>query len=298
MKLLFFITIALFSNTAFAQILEPQIKFRLYFEDAVGNKDTVTVGFDPDADANIDTAFGEINLRGTPFDETFEVRGADKSGYEFQSKITVQNYDDVFCQSWPWIQYQSVVLYAKHWPVTIKWDRPYFQEACYSWSHLTRIWEFLFHPNFVNGDIAKLATNDSVVVTKNYLHQTNGLKNHRLEPIEGGGQDTVYVIWVGLASVYSSSDVSGTEVSAPKPSVSPNPARDFINISIPPDGEGADIIGISIEDLLGRAYLLDNWGLSGDGIRIPVGQLGAGFYFGKIRYKNNRVKVFDFVKTE
>ncbi|GAB4497385.1 MAG: hypothetical protein OHK0019_30910 [Saprospiraceae bacterium] len=46
----------------------------IYFEDAIGNKDTVIVGYDPDANTyDVNPQFGEVWLD-TPFDSVFEVR--------------------------------------------------------------------------------------------------------------------------------------------------------------------------------------------------------------------------------
>lgn len=58
---------------------QEEFSFQLYFEDAAGNRDTITLGYDPLATEKIDTAFGEENLINQPWsDSTFEVRITDK----------------------------------------------------------------------------------------------------------------------------------------------------------------------------------------------------------------------------
>jgi hypothetical protein len=294
MKYLLTLIAVLCFHCLFAQIQVPDIKFDLYFEDAMGHLDTVTVGYDHDADANIDLDFGESNLRGLPFDPVFEVRGADMSGLEYQSNPTVQYYTDYFCEEWPLTQYQSVIIYAKHWPVTVRWDKTYFEENCYRWTHFTRIWSFLFHPEFVDGEVTHLYTNDSMVLEKSYLLQTNHYRNNRLEPLIGGGEDYVYVVWVGLGSVYPSA-IPVTEVASKAVSVSPNPAGNVLHIASA--GQSA-IQGIAVRDLLGHTQVLQDWAVQGDQIELAVGTLAAGFYTGQIRYAGDKVEVFKFVKVE
>ncbi|MCB0375492.1 MAG: hypothetical protein KDD04_06205, partial [Sinomicrobium sp.] len=50
-----------------------QFETTLYFEDAVGNRDSVIVGYDTLATHDIDPEFGEQELV-SPFDSVFEVR--------------------------------------------------------------------------------------------------------------------------------------------------------------------------------------------------------------------------------
>jgi len=52
----------------------PQFQITLQFEDAIGNKDSIIVGYDETASSDqLNTQFGEV-LIDTPFDSVFEVR--------------------------------------------------------------------------------------------------------------------------------------------------------------------------------------------------------------------------------
>lgn len=279
---------------AVGQTLEPQIKFNLYFADARGHLDTATIGYDPLAGANVDPQFGEFNLRGVPFDSVFEVRGADKSGYEVQSNPTVQFYHPVWCTEWPWTQYQSVILRAKHWPVRITWDRAYFFEECYDWTLLTRVWDYLFHPDFINGDIVQLSVHDSVLVRPSYLRQTNSLFNHRLEPLVGGGRDTVYVIWVGLAG--EPPTVPAHEQQTVHAQVYPNPSGDWISVRLPSDAAPLDLSQIALYDILGRRFAIEKWEQTDNGARLSLEGLPPGVYRGQITAKGQANRVFSFVR--
>jgi len=63
--------ILLFSSTSFAQ---EEFSFELYFEDAVGNRDTLVLGYDENATDTIDSGFLEIDISGSIWNNTFEVR--------------------------------------------------------------------------------------------------------------------------------------------------------------------------------------------------------------------------------
>src|SRR5690554_7621468 len=52
----------------------PEFEFQLYFEDAAGNRDTVTLGYDQLATDTINSQFGEVNLLNTPWGNGLDVR--------------------------------------------------------------------------------------------------------------------------------------------------------------------------------------------------------------------------------
>lgn len=49
-----------------------EIKF--YFEDVVGNRDTIIVGYDRDANYTYNPDFGEVDIKDVPWDSVFEER--------------------------------------------------------------------------------------------------------------------------------------------------------------------------------------------------------------------------------
>jgi len=54
--------------------IEPLFQTTVYFEDGIGNKDSIEVGYDYDANNNYNPSYGEEDIR-TSFDSIFEVRG-------------------------------------------------------------------------------------------------------------------------------------------------------------------------------------------------------------------------------
>ena len=70
---------ALLHSTAGAELYAqntPYFDMVLYFEDAVGNRDSVSFGYDQDASSNLDIEWGEEEIT-TPFGAIFEVRIAE-----------------------------------------------------------------------------------------------------------------------------------------------------------------------------------------------------------------------------
>lgn len=112
-----------------------QFNFPLYFEDAIGNKDTVTVGYDHlRATDSVDVLLGEINIVGQPRNSTFDVRVSEnefrripfplKEGVFQTKKQIVKNGCENDRSS------VSIEILSKHWPITARWDSALFKSGC------------------------------------------------------------------------------------------------------------------------------------------------------------------------
>jgi hypothetical protein len=285
-----FLFCALSSCFTNAQFLEPQIKFDLYFQDAIGNMDTVTLGFDQRSDGTlIDTIFGEKQLRGVPFDSVFEVRGAATSGYTVQSNPIVHHYNPIYCTTLPNVQYLAVYIYARHWPIIITWDSTYFDQECLDWTHFTRHHHYLFNPGPFNGDIRLLKEQSKLTVYEQYMQQTVSFYNSRLEPIEGSVQDTAYNLWLGLCGY----DPAGT-ISTGEPNnyegylkVSPNPASQVLQLTLPEDLQ-SEVEDIIVSDALGQQTQLAKLSQGASVLSLEVTPLPPGWYVGSVRLKGER----------
>lgn len=105
----------------------------LYFEDAMGNKDTIIIGSDPNANSFSATGpFGEdIIDNSVPWDSIFEVRACEWIGY-CQKKAIVEgrstSYAAGYANSWDW---PSISIHAIHFPITIRWDSSLVNSAIY-----------------------------------------------------------------------------------------------------------------------------------------------------------------------
>ncbi len=145
-----------------------QFSFQMYFKDAIGNRDTLTLGYDTAATKLIDAAFGEVNIIGIPLDTAFDVRVTDE--YEkhwgggqgtFHTKKQITYYD---CDS-PLFNEQVIDIYAKHWPVTATWNKTLFTDTCRIWSLFASYLSDVSGPSNLGFEV--LVQNDSVTFTSN-----------------------------------------------------------------------------------------------------------------------------------
>lgn len=118
-------------GNCFAQTSE--FEFQLYFEDAIGNKDTVTLGYDALATDTVDTAFGEVNILNQPWENGLDVR-IGKSRFmpnssPFLAKKQIlksfcippsTNYINNFSEE------ATIHFYTSNYPIRVKWDKTLF----------------------------------------------------------------------------------------------------------------------------------------------------------------------------
>jgi len=110
----------------------------IHFEDAMGNKDSVIVGYDPLATSGIDTEFGEVEIT-APFDSILEVRAISRFDFEQRmSKVIIDESEFIpafNCTLGPRI---GIFVWAKYQPVTVTWDSTVFlAERCRRGSFLS-----------------------------------------------------------------------------------------------------------------------------------------------------------------
>jgi|GEM_PF-1564405 len=132
-----------------------EFSFQMYFTDAQGNKDTLTIGYDPAGSRDtIIPDFGEENIANIPFDSIFDVRitnQADINGasfsYDYELYHTKKKIVLLDCEEdYLWFDimpFVNIDIRAKHWPVKIEWDDHMFESECHAGS-LFASW----HPAF------------------------------------------------------------------------------------------------------------------------------------------------------
>ncbi|MCF6170808.1 MAG: T9SS type A sorting domain-containing protein [Bacteroidales bacterium] len=115
-----------------------EFSFSIVFEDAIGNKDTLVLGYDANATDTIDEEFGEINIIGIPLDSLFDVRVSDafwKNGIgTFQTKKQIVPANSCTGPSLITIDFKCV-----NWPVTASWDNSVFDDTCREGSVFTSV---------------------------------------------------------------------------------------------------------------------------------------------------------------
>lgn len=137
--------------TLAAQTQEPPaFETTIWFEDAVGNRDSVVVGYDTTANVRFNPTLGESHIA-EPFADILDVRVAHLLDYRYQGRILSKK---IITQAEKPFLFQGcyaasgVVCFikARHQPVTISWDVNPFNKKCLQSSFITpnQRWELVF----------------------------------------------------------------------------------------------------------------------------------------------------------
>ncbi len=127
----------LFLGGAVSSIAQTD-EMSIYFQDTLGNRDTIVFGYDPDATTGIDSIFGEVNIKGQPL-EGLDVRILDYDYYAlgyymsetedlstFHTKKQITNHN---CDN-PLFPAQAMIIPKDAFPISITWDAATAPENC------------------------------------------------------------------------------------------------------------------------------------------------------------------------
>lgn len=231
-KVCIVLTASLLAITASGQ----EFSFNMYFEDSLGNRDTLTLGYDSTATNGLDTVWGEQNIKDRPFDSVFEVRS-------FPCFIPCFREDHVSFLSEKQIMHSACDSQVKNiigigitcdecWPITVKWDSTLFQGKCRNNSFITdwRPGDWFDVLYGTEQGPFKLRNHDSLVL--DYLTHSYGNDEN----------DSNYLLFLGIAdanSHFTGISKSGRDNS--EFNIYPNPAKEVLNFEYPegfaPDGQ-------------------------------------------------------------
>lgn len=104
---------------------QPKV-FEIWFEDSVGNRDTLWFGYDPSATFGVDEHLGEVNIMGEPYDSTlfvFFTDAGEDSG--FRATLPIKTTTSTFLMKTQLISQTyyplEIGIVAKNWPLCISW---------------------------------------------------------------------------------------------------------------------------------------------------------------------------------
>jgi hypothetical protein len=268
-KILFIIATFCFLTTAQGQ----QFSFKMFFTDAIGNKDTLTLGYDTKGTEFIDLSFGEENIIKVPLDSNFNVRISD--AFFSHGNATFQTKKQILpdsCDGW-WFPVVTIDIKCKNWPITATWDNLLFDTDCRKGSVFTSFhpggwWDVVGFPS--NLSRVELANQNSVTFTSNYNPSLGYDSNYAYI---NSSEDTIPVFWMAFG------DMSILHLSVDELSVSenlmkvfPNPTSEKISIQIPI--QFGTIKRIDIFSVLGQLVKTTK-----NVIDINIAQLDKGVYF-------------------
>ncbi len=152
---------------------QEQFSFELFFEDELGNKDTLTLGHDPNATDSIDVTFGEINIKSQPWNPVFEVR----------------SFENYFVPDTAMFK-KDIRTNQSNFPILVK---SVYDSIKISWNSNT-ISGAIQGSSLSNdlGSLAYLSQQDSITISKNELLS------------EVYDIDTLYRLYLDFSAVFSS----------------------------------------------------------------------------------------------
>lgn len=252
----------------FLQVAAQEFSFDMYFEDAAGNKDTLTIGFDPNGTDTIDAQFGEINIISAPLDSAFDVRitnewfNREQNGMPgtFHTKKQIVQKQPCGITS----SINSIDILTDNWPVVVYWDSTLFDDTCLNGSLFTSVnpggwWDT---PGFMavlakQSNTTFIPNEDSFSNSYNYINDSN---------------DTLDVFWQTFGDSTLLIPSIGEYVLKDQVKIYPNPAGHLLNLAL--DVPGAEIEKVCLFDITGKLLkheFVEN--------QMDIAQLPEGVYF-------------------
>ncbi len=249
-----------------------QFEATIYVEDAIGNIDSVTVGYDTLATQNIDPEFGEIEID-TPFDSVFEVRATLLTGqYRYKcSKKIINSAERILDGPNDWSSGcygggdSYIIIRAIHQPVKISWHQSEFwSNNCHSGSLLSNHWaDVLTGPYDWNEYPANqyfcMAAQDSFIIdlSEEAIVAANVFGPVSLDfEVEGLGEQTIYGVRFYHAPIFHWTPCGQFVTNTPSIperendiQLFPNPTRDNVRMELP---DGYKVEEVSIYNLNGQ----------------------------------------------
>ncbi len=205
-----------------------QFSFVLKFVDAVGNTDSLTLGYDLTATDTLDIAFGETNIISTPYTSGLDVRVGNVwfqqnsfPGFgqnQFETKTQIVPNACGTGNFWSLFPVIEINIVSPHFPIKAYWNKNLFNDTCKNGSVFTGV-----HPGGwwdTGGFRVVLNLEDSTTFYQNQYYYLRGA-------------DTVNVYWATFSdSTLLVLAIKEFEMEKNVLKVFPNPTSDFVTISL------------------------------------------------------------------
>jgi len=279
---------------------------KLYFEDGLGNKDSITIGHDLKSNGNFNPDFGEINIKEEPWNSVFEVRAShNEAAHNLASPKVLSKkiigtteaglhptYNCLFVR-----EPLKAFVKIKALPLKISWDSTRHSGFCNKKDFLTpHILPLIFpnwfdDPEFIENPPFVCLSEKGSFIIDNFTEKTNGFVDYIIDKYNGVEIDTIYGLLISFRTESSSnSPCSGTvdvkDIIKNELDVNlyPNPTSHTINLEI-------------LESLTWQLY--DNQGRfvkNGVEHMIDIQNMNDGMYLLKIKIKD-RIIVKKIIKS-
>ena len=263
-----------------------QFAFQMTFVDAIGNTDSLTLGYDIAATDSLDTAFGETNIIGTTYTIGLDVRagsvclqqnlGSAPAGltpFETKKQIVTNSCGGDF---WSLFPIAEINVVSTHFPVTAYWSKNLFNDSCSNGSVFTSV-----HPGAwwdTGGFREELVSEDSVTFYQSQYYYMSGT-------------DTVHVYWLAFSdSTLLSTGNTALSNEHNSIKVFPNPTSDFVSLNLNKSFGNSN--RIELYNTFGQLVLT-----STQINKIDISKLTAGLYFIKVTNSQGLTVTSKFMKV-
>lgn len=267
---------AILSTFLLMQILNisycQEFSFFIYFEDCIGNRDSLELGYDENGNQGIDEQFEENNILDQPYNDLFDVRvtdeirfrqlGENQGTYHTKKEIVRKTYGEII----------AIDIKSNNYPITASWDSTLFQEISISGTLITSTpqggWWDVGSPS----DLGKVILMEQSQVTFTDNIRSSGQIYNTYAYVQG--VDTISVFWFVFGP--EGIGVSTDEMKEKKDwFLFPNPSRDRVHIQ---NINGAKAEKISILNCAGNIIKEGH----PDQISISLNGLDSGLYIVEI----------------
>ncbi|NUQ26119.1 MAG: T9SS type A sorting domain-containing protein [Saprospiraceae bacterium] len=280
----------------------PYFEMTLYFEDTVGNRDTIIFGYDIDASSDIDPEWGEVELT-TPFDSVFEVR-IGNANFPYSNKLASKIINSTsIAQNCYYGSGAYLYFHVIHQPVKIWWDKSQLlNDECFSGAfiinHITDVLAGPFSPDEIPPIHYCMAVLDTVYfeLTEEAL-TPDQIRIYINKDVEGLGVISIPGLRFEIGPYWAYTPCYWvTDTESPKNSnqiaIYPNPANGYFKLS---DLSGGGVLGpLFIYDSMGR--MVKYFTTVESEQLIDVSGLPEGWYHVAVHIENNRIWRGAFVK--
>lgn len=221
----------------------------IYFEDAIGNRDSVVVGHDENANNNYNPNFGEVDIKAS-WDSIFEVRAAHYLDWQhpdgellLSKKIIGSNEGGIHPNYGCLLINEPIIVFAniENLPLFISWQQETFSNSiCRNRSTITpnvtpMVSEYWYE--FLEQGVDYGCMAESTSINFNSFHINDGFDFFLIDEIEDGSVDTLVALLLNFRfqnAVDSpcSAIVSNKNIDIQENNINiyPNPAYNHVNI--------------------------------------------------------------------
>jgi len=267
------------------QELVPLFEMSLYFEDALGNRDTLEIGYDPRA--SFDTLlpeFGEFPIE-QPFDSILDVRAIHPDVFNdttFASKRIISDAETCYSCNCYFSAADFIFIHAKYLPILITYDSSLLNSTyCHNNTILAQTMEVLLYENWWEAPLIHcMSITDEILEDFEEFYADPVCCINKAFEVQGQG-------WVDIPAYmiifqpgnYCQTLVDVEEVSHGTYDIYPSPAIGQITI-VPPEGVSQPM-HLLLYDIYGRVALKRD--IEGRTTISLVNDLSPGTYFYTIR---------------